>query len=104
LAKFVATNQQEAYNNDNKLLSHSSSSSSSCCFFGIRSFFLGAEFSQQFCLFVFFLHLQDGELYGLHVLEEEVVEEEEEEEEEKHRGDEHVTWHDAKENNCFARG
>jgi hypothetical protein len=38
------------------------------------------------------LHLQDGEL------------EEEEEEEEKHRGDEHVTWHDAKENNCFARG
>jgi hypothetical protein len=37
------------------------------------------------------------------VLEEEFVEEEEEEEE-KHRGDEHVTWHDAKENNCFARG
>jgi len=55
------------------------------------------------CLFVFFLHLQDGELYGLHVLEEEVVVEEEEEEE-KQRGDEHVTWHDAKENNWFARG
>jgi hypothetical protein len=35
------------------------------------------------------------------VLEEELVEEEEEEEE-KQRGDEHVTWHDAKENNWFA--
>lgn len=52
---------------------------------------------------MFFLYLQDGELYGLHVLEEEVVEKEEEEEE-QHRGDEHVTWHDAKENTWFARG
>jgi hypothetical protein len=76
---------------------------SSCCFFSIRSFFFLAEFFQQFCLFVVFLHLQDGELYGLHVLEEEVVVEEEEEEE-KQRRDEHVTWHDAKENNWFARG